>query len=175
MPSESGGSRILIDQRALFTLGPIWRASLGGKGVACCIPMVYEQTRVDALRGTIIGCAIEVHRRLGPGLLESVYQKCLGLELSEAHLRVEANRAVPLVYRGHPLTERLFIDLLVEDLIVVEVKSVSKLAAVHTAQVITYLKLADKPAGLLLNFNCVLMKDGTRRITHPSVLNKAAT
>ena len=144
----------------------------GGKGVAGRIPMIYDEARVDVLRGTIIGCAIEVHRRLGPGLLESVYQTCLGLELANARLKVEANRMVPLLYRGNLLEQRLFINLLVEDLIVVEVKAVSKLAAVHTAQVITYLKLADRPAGLLLNFNCVLMKDGTRRISHPDLLKR---
>jgi GxxExxY protein len=135
--------------------------------------MTYDETRIDALRGTIIGCAIEVHRHMGPGLLESVYQTCLILELKEAKLQVEVNRTVPLTYRGRPIEEHLFIDILVENLVVLEVKSVSRLAPVHTAQVITYLKLAEKPAGLLLNFNCVLMKDGIRRIVHPDI--KATT
>jgi GxxExxY protein len=135
---------------------------------------MYDEAKVDALRGTIIGCAIEVHRRLGPGLLESVYQTCLGIELATARVKAERNRTVPLVYRGQPLNKRLVIDLLVEDLVVVEVKAVAQLVGVHTAQVITYLKLAEKPAGLLLNFNCVLLKDGTRRISHPDVLAKTA-
>jgi GxxExxY protein len=135
--------------------------------------MIYDEERVDELRGQILRCAIEVHRRLGPGLLESVYQSCLCIELGVAGLKVERNRMVPLVYRERPLQARLFIDLLVEDLVIVEVKAVAQLMGVHSAQVITYLKLADKPAGLLLNFNSVLMKDGTRRISHPDVLPRA--
>ena len=131
--------------------------------------MIHDEARIGALRGTIIGCAIEVHRRMGPGLLESVYQTCLIIELREAKLAVEVNRAVPLTYRGRPIEGHLFIDILVDDLIVLEVKSVSRLVPVHTAQVITYLKLAEKPTGLLLNFNCVLMKDGIRRIVHPDI------
>ena len=124
--------------------------------------MQYDQARVDAIRGTIIGCAIEVHRHLGPGLLESVLRT----------LRVDRDCAVPIVYRGQKIGSPLLIDLLVEDLVVVEVKAVEHLIGVHTAQVITYLKLAEKPAGLLLNFNSVLMKDGTRRISHPDILPK---
>ncbi len=131
--------------------------------------MAYDERRIDALRGTIIGCAIEVHRQLGPGLLESVYQTCLTLELRDARLHALVNQPVRLTYRGRPIEERLFIDILVEDLIVLEVKSVARLIPVHNAQVITYLKLAEKPAGLLLNFNCVLMKHGIRRIVHPDI------
>ncbi len=131
--------------------------------------MEYDERRIDALRGTIIGCAIEVHRQMGPGLLESVYQTCLTLELRDAKLQARVNPAARLTYRGRPIEERLFIDILVEDLIVLEVKSVERLIPVHTAQVVTYLKLAEKPAGLLLNFNCLLMKDGIRRILHPAV------
>jgi GxxExxY protein len=133
--------------------------------------MDYDEKRIDALRATVIGCAIAVHKEMGPGLLESVYQTCLMIELRRAGLQVEANRRVALKYRGEEIEEYLFIDLLVEGVLVVEVKSIERFAAVHTAQVITYLKLADKPAGLLLNFNCVLMKDGIRRIVHPAIFD----
>jgi GxxExxY protein len=142
----------------------------GGNVVASQDRMEYDEPKIDALRGTVIGCAIEVHRELGPGLLESVYQTCMTIELRSAGLRVEANKKVPLHYHGQPIDERLFIDLLVQDVLVLEVKSVERLAAIHTAQVITYLKLADKPVGLLLNFNCVLMKEGIRRIVHPAIV-----
>ena len=134
--------------------------------------MVQDDARVDALRGTILGCAIEVHRQLGPGLLESVYKTCLVIELRREGLLVETSRPILLTYRGQPIEENLFIDILVEDLIVLEVKSVAALAPVHKAQVITYLKLANRPAGLLLNFNSVLLKDGVRRIVHPDLYEK---
>jgi GxxExxY protein len=134
--------------------------------------MVQSDDRIDGLRGAIIGCAIEVHRRLGPGLLESVYKTCLIIELQQEKLRVETERPIQIVYRGRRIEENLFIDILVEDLIVVEVKSVAALAPVHTAQVITYLKLADRPAGLLLNFNVDLIKNGVRRIVHPDLFEK---
>ena len=135
--------------------------------------MVQDDARVDALRGTILGCAIEVHRQLGPGLLESVYKTCLVIELRREGLLVETNRQILLTYRGESIEDHLFIDILVEDLIVLEVKSVSALAPVHKAQVITYLKLANRPAGLLLNFNSVLLKDGIRRIVHPDLYERA--
>ena len=135
--------------------------------------MEQDKDRLDRLRGTIIGCAIEVHRRLGPGLLESIYKSSMAIELDLAGLTFQLNREVPVVYRGRPLAGNLVMDVLVEDLIVLELKSVAALAAVHTAQVITYLKLSGRPSGLLLNFNTATMKQGIRRVMHPDLYEPA--
>lgn len=115
----------------------------------------------------MIGCAIEVHRILGAGLLESVYTECLHRELRVQRLFAERERRVPVIYKGERLGEMFKIDLLVEKCVVVEVKAVEKLAPVHEAQVITYLKLSGCPAGLLMNFNSVLLRNGLRRLDHP--------
>jgi GxxExxY protein len=115
----------------------------------------------DATEG-IIGGAIEVHRLMGPGpgSLESVYEDCLAMELDLRGLRCERQRAVTLEYEGRRLGADLRIDLLVDDRIVVELKAVEKLLPIHEAQVITYLRLAGKPFGLLVNFNVPLLKEG---------------
>src|SRR5687768_15889143 len=112
----------------------------------------------------IIGAAIEVHRQLGPGLLESSYLACLEYEMSERGLRFEAQRAIPIVYKRITLGTSYRIDLTVEDLIVVEVKAVDRLLSVHDAQVLTYLRLTNSPAGLLINFNVPKLLDGVKRI-----------
>ena len=113
----------------------------------------------------IIGAAIEVHRSLGPGLLESAYEACLAVELRERGLFVEEQIIVPVVYKGRPIEVAYRIDLLVEKSVVVELKSVDEVTPVHEAQLITYLKLANKKVGLLINFNVELLKNGiTRRI-----------
>ena len=112
----------------------------------------------------IIGAAIEVHRTLGPGLLESTYMPCLQFELSERKLRFVAGRSVPIVYKGTALDAMYRIDLLVEDLVVVELKSVERLLPVHQAQVLTYLGLTGCPAGLLINFNVPKLIDGVKRL-----------
>ena len=158
--------------RVSQTLRPIFLGIRDGRGIASPFGMVKDDARIDSLKGTIIGCAIEVHRRLGPGLLESVYKTCMVIELQLAGLEVETNRSVLLTYRGRPIDDHLFIDILVEDLVVLEVKSVAALAPVHTAQVMTYLKLAGRPAGLLLNFNSFAMKDGIRRVVHPDLYKR---
>ena len=124
----------------------------------------------DAIERTvnkIIGCAIEVHRNLGPGLLESVYRECLLIELREASLRVECERRMPLSYKGHKIGSALKLDLLVENCIVVELKSIEQIHPIHLAQVITYLKLSECPVGLLLNFNATSLRAGLRRLEHP--------
>ena len=123
---------------------------------------------VEALTEQIIGCAIEVHRTLGPGLLESVYRECLTLELLEASLCVESERYVPIEYKGHRLKGGLRIDLLVEECVVVEVKAVERVIPVHLAQAITYLKLTGFPAALLMNFNSTTLRSGLRRLNHPN-------
>jgi GxxExxY protein len=109
----------------------------------------------------IIGCAIEVHRHLGPGLLESVYQICMMDELLTNGIGFHSHLAVPIVYKGRQLAEPLRLDLLVEDLVVVELKAVEAIHPVYSAQLLSYLKLADKPKGLLINFHNENISQGT--------------
>ncbi len=120
---------------------------------------------INQLSSKIIKAAINVHKELGPGLLESVYQACLAIELGEMALAVKTEVSIPITFRGRKITDQGFqIDLLVEDLIVVELKSVDQVKDVHKKQLLTYLKLTRKPLGLLINFNEVLLKDGITRI-----------
>ncbi len=111
----------------------------------------------------IIGKAIEVHRILGPGLLESAYQECLFYELKKINYNVEKEKPMPIVYKDIRLDHGYRIDLLIENKVVVEIKSVDALMDVHEAQMITYLKLGDYKLGLLINFNVPLLKNGIRR------------
>jgi GxxExxY protein len=115
------------------------------------------------ISGKIIGCAIEVHKALGPGLLESAYEECLFFELKEAGLTVERQKALPVVYKEVKLEAGYRIDLLVEGKVVIELKAVEALNDVHTAQVLTYLKLSGCKLGLLMNFNVTKLVDGIRR------------
>jgi GxxExxY protein len=124
---------------------------------------------VDAICDRIIACAIAVHTALGPGLLESIYRDCLIAEMLANGLKVEWEVPVPVNYRGRRVRDDLRLDILVEDKVVVEVKSVSAIHPVHKAQLITYLKLSDKPGGLILNFNGVTLKSGLRRVDHPEI------
>lgn len=117
----------------------------------------------DALTERIIGCAIAVHRELGPGLLEAIYEEALSIELDEQGLVFRRQLAVPAVYKGRPLGEYR-LDLLVDDAVIVEVKSVDKLHPVFEAQLLTYLKVTGKKTGLLINFNTRLLKDGIKRL-----------
>ena len=113
----------------------------------------------------MIKAAISVHKELGPGLLESVYQSCMVIELSETGLDVKTEVTVPIRFRGKEITDQGFrIDLLVKDTLVVELKSVEQIRNVHKKQLLTYLKLSQKPLGLLINFNEVLLKDGITRV-----------
>ena len=118
----------------------------------------------DALSHEIVGAAIEVHRYLGPGLLESAYEQCLAHELSQRGIAFELQKPVPVQYKGVKLDCGFRLDLLVGNLVVVEVKAVERLAPVHTAQVLTYLKLTGCKLGILLNFNEQRMADGIKRI-----------
>jgi len=115
----------------------------------------------------IIGAAIEVHRALGPGLLESTYESCLCHELRLIGLRVERQKAVPVVYRGAPMGTGYRVDLVVEGCVLVELKSVQQLDEIHKAQMVTYLKLSGYRVGLLINFNVPMLKDGIRRFLRP--------
>ena len=116
--------------------------------------MQLTQKYINQLSYKIVGCAIEVHKHLGPGLLESVYEKCFIEELKLAGLQVDSQVRVPLIYKGKDIHQNLILDLLVEDLIVVENKSVEIMIPLFQAQLLTYLKLTEKPKGLLINFNC---------------------
>jgi GxxExxY protein len=121
---------------------------------------------LDPLTDMIIGAAIEVHRHLGPGLMESAYSRCLQWELSHQGFRVECELPLPVKYKGNPLDCGYRLDLVVGGEIIVELKSVEKLLPIHDAQLLTYLKLSGLRKGLLLNFNVRLLRDGIRRISN---------
>ena len=114
----------------------------------------------------IIGAAIEVHRHLGPGLLESVYEECLCYELSQCGLQFQRQLPVPVLYKGIKLDCGYRVDLMVEDAVIVEIKSVDGISPVHQAQIISYLKLSGKSIGLLINFNVVRLNNGIKRFVN---------
>ena len=118
----------------------------------------------NELANRVIDLAIEIHRSLGPGLLENAYEECLYFKLLQAGFRVEKQKAMPLVYEDVKLECGYRIDLLLENKLVVEVKSVEALHPIHLAQTLTYLRLGDYRLGLLINFNVELLKDGVRRV-----------
>ncbi|MFZ4618848.1 MAG: GxxExxY protein [Rectinemataceae bacterium] len=117
----------------------------------------------EGLTERIIVAAIEVHRNLGPGLLESAYEECLCRELSEAGLHFERQRELPILYKGSTLNTTFKPDLIISGEVIVELKAVEVIIKVHEAQLLTYLKLSGLTVGLLLNFNVVMMRDGMRR------------
>jgi len=124
-----------------------------------------KNIELNELSSKIIKAAINVHRELGPGLLESVYQSCMVIELKNMGMEVQSEVPLPIIYRGQKVCEEGFrMDLLVEDQIIVELKSVEKIQPVHPKQLLTYLRLAKKPLGLLINFNEAMLKDGITRI-----------
>lgn len=120
----------------------------------------------NELSNKIIGIAIDVHRNLGAGLLESAYEAALEYELEAAGFRVKRQLSIPFVYKGALMGLAFRLDLLVNDLVVIEIKSVESLDQVHFAQVLTYLRLADKKLGLIINFNSKLLKSGIHRIVN---------
>lgn len=122
---------------------------------------MITQKLINDISYRIIGCAIEVHRHLGPGLLESIYHNCMMDELVRNDLAFQSHVAVPINYKGRELAEPFRLDLLVEDLIVVELKAVEAIHPVYSAQLLSYLKLADKPKGLLINFHTENISQGT--------------
>jgi GxxExxY protein len=117
-----------------------------------------------SLTEAIVGCAIEVHKELGPGLLESVYESALCIELTAARLSFTRQVGIPLVYKGQVISEHRP-DLVVTGLVVVEIKSVERLLPIHLAQMLTYLRVTKMRVGLILNFNSAVMKNGIRRVT----------
>jgi GxxExxY protein len=122
-----------------------------------------ERERLNQITERVIGAAIAVHRALGPGLLESAYEACLMYELTQQGLKVESQKPLPVVYREVKLDCGYRLDLLVENAVLVELKSVDRLAPIHTAQLMSYLKLSGCKVGLLINFNETLLKNGIVR------------
>ena len=120
--------------------------------------------QLNQITSTIIGAAIRIHRALGPGLLEKAYWCCLCFELYSAGLRIETQKSLPLVYRGVNIECAYRADLIVEGLVIVEVKAVNGLAPIHSRQLLTYLRLASCPLGLLLDFGGETMKAGVKRV-----------
>ena len=121
---------------------------------------------LNDLTEKIIGCAIKVHRALGPGLLESAYEVCLVHELRKAGLSVEKQVPLSIIYDGIELEACYQLDVVVEDLIILELKSVERIMPIHEAQLLTYLKLTNKKLGLLINFNIQLLKNGIKRMVN---------
>jgi GxxExxY protein len=117
----------------------------------------------DALSNKVIGCAIEVHRTLGPGLLESTYEKCLAHELGQAGIEFKLQQVLPVQYKGFTLDCGYRIDVLVQDTLILELKCVDSVLGIHQAQLLTYMKLAGIKTGLLINFNVMQLKDGIKR------------
>lgn len=127
---------------------------------------MQEIDRLDQISRRIIGAAIEVHRHLGPGLLESAYQSCLAFELKQRGLRIEEQKSLPVIYKEVKLDCGYRLDLVVEDEIIVEIKAVETLLPIHEAQLLSYLRLAHKRVGLLINFHVPVLKNGLKRIVN---------
>ena len=117
----------------------------------------------DPLTAKVIGCAIEVHRCLGPGLLESAYQQCLAHEMKHAGLKFSTQTRVPVYYKGINLDCGYRADFIVDYGLILELKAVERISPLHQAQLLTYMKLAEAPTGLIINFNSKLLKDGVQR------------
>jgi GxxExxY protein len=128
----------------------------------------------DPLTYAIIGCAMRVHRELGPGLLESAYEECLSRSMSKSGLSIERQPRVKISYEGTILHREYRPDFVVQDEVVVEVKSVGGFLPVHQAQLLTYMKLAEIESGLLINFNVALLKDGIKRMIMTKAPNGAS-
>jgi len=125
-----------------------------------------ERENLNRITESIIGAAIEVHRALGPGLLESAYEACLAFEPAQRGLQVEQQKPLPVLYREVKLDCGYRLDLLVEEAVIVEVKAVDRLMPIHQAQLLSYLKLSGCKVGLLINFNVKVLKDGIRRVVN---------
>ena len=125
-----------------------------------------EADRLNSISEAVIGAAIEVHRALGPGLLESAYQACLAYELEQRGLAATREVPLPVVYGEVTLNCGYRLDLVVENAVVIEVKAVDKLVPIHEAQLLSYLKLSDRRLGLLINFHVTMLRDGLRRVVN---------
>jgi GxxExxY protein len=158
-----------LPQRHKGTEGTYMDLPQGHKGADDTLgDLTTRRAEVDAMpinlvTQRVIGCAIEVHRVLGPGLLESIYETAMCIEMNDVGLRYERQVMVPANYKGHALGHHR-IDLIVEDLVVVDIKSVERPNAIFEAQVLTYLRLTGKRLGLIINFTSALLKDGVKRL-----------
>ena len=126
---------------------------------------ITEEFENNSLTDAIIGAAISVHRELGPGLLESTYEKCLAFELTQSGLQIAAQQEIPIKYKGQSFEGGFRADLIVGNKVLIELKSIDQLSPIHTSQVITYLKLTGLPTALLINFNVPVLKTGLKRIS----------
>jgi GxxExxY protein len=126
-------------------------------------PQSHKVTEINAVTQRIIGCAIQVHRILGPGLLEAMYEAAMGIEFDDAGVKYDRQTRLPAYYKGRLLGEYR-VDLVVENLVLVEIKSIDRLNPVFDAQLLTYLRRTGKRIGLLINFNSRLLKDGVKRM-----------
>jgi GxxExxY protein len=129
-------------------------------------PEEEERDRLNQLSNVIIGASLRVHTELGPGMLESAYEACLFFELSALDLRIERQKPLPLIYRGHHVDCGYRVDLLVDGSIVVEVKAIDRLERVHSAQLLSYLRQLKLKLGLLMNFNVGRLQDGIKRVVN---------
>jgi GxxExxY protein len=173
LPWRHGGN-LRFDERNdvksdLASLAP-WRLNFA----ACFMQTLIEpEQRVDELARAVIGAAIEVHRQLGPGFLESIYEEALCIELENRQIPFERQKEISVLYKGRPIgTQR--IDLLVGELLIVELKAVEALAEIHKAQVISYLKATHLSLGLLINFNVPVLKNGIQRIVYGTAMTPRA-
>ena len=129
--------------------------------------MILTQKYIDQITYKALGCAIEVHRKLKAGLLESVYEKCFVHELNLQGMKWEAQRNVPLNYKDVLIDAELRYDVLVEDVLIVEIKATEAIAPVYEAQVLTYMRLLEKPKGIIINFNCTnIFKEGQKTLVN---------
>lgn len=126
--------------------------------------MDIPRSVADDLTYNVIGAAIEVHRIMGPGLLESIYQSCMIEELHLRQIDFRSQYRIPLIYKGVSLKEEFVIDLLFPELLVLELKAVDKITPIHEAQLLTYLKLTDIKIGLIMNFHAPILRDGIKRM-----------
>jgi GxxExxY protein len=131
--------------------------------------MLTDPFGTNRITKAIIGCGIRVHGVVGPGVYENVYSECMQYELRGEGLAYETNRAAPIIYKGVQLKSKYYVDIVVEGIVIVELKAITMLAEIHKRQVLTQLRLTDLPVGLLLNFNVVTLTDGgVKRIVNPS-------
>ena len=130
---------------------------------------VVDPAETDHITRDIIGGAIHVHQVFGPGLLESLYQACMVVELRQRGRSVETRVPVPLVYKSVTVDVAYYLDMVVDDRVIVELKAVERLAPIHTAQLLTYLRLTRRSIGLLINFNVPVLKDGVKRIINTRI------
>ncbi len=125
-----------------------------------------DRKEIDELSFKVIGCIIEVHKNLGTGLLESTYSNCLAYEFTEKGIKFVKEKELPVIYKKNRIECGYRIDFLVEDEIILELKSVEKILPIHKAQLLTYLKLSNKKLGILVNFNEIIVKNGIQRIVN---------